>query len=77
MYVCNFVLYWKLLVRYIIGFVWIYFIFFFNKEFLDDLKFEIDKYYCFKCGVGFEFYEESNFVMVVLFYKGEKLCDVS
>lgn len=50
---------------------------FFNKESLNDLKSEIDKYHCPKCGVGLESYEESNSATVAPSYKGEKSRDVS
>lgn len=43
--------------------------FFFNKESLNDLKSEIDKYHCPKCGVGLESYEESNSATVAPSYK--------
>lgn len=43
--------------------------FFFNKESLNDLKSEIDKYHCPKCGVGLESYEESNSATVTPSYK--------
>lgn len=43
--------------------------FFFNKESLNDLKSEIDKYHCPKCGVRLESYEESNSATVAPSYK--------
>lgn len=43
--------------------------FFFNKESLNDLKSEIDKYQCPKCGVRLESYEESNSATVAPSYK--------
>uniref|UniRef100_K1P0Y5 Uncharacterized protein n=1 Tax=Magallana gigas TaxID=29159 RepID=K1P0Y5_MAGGI len=46
-------------------------------ESLNDLKSEIDKYHCPKCGVGLESYEESNSATVAPSYKGEKSRDVS
>nr|XP_034325816.1 interaptin isoform X2 [Crassostrea gigas] len=39
------------------------------QESLNDLKSEIDKYHCPKCGVGLESYEESNSATVAPSYK--------
>lgn len=41
----------------------------FIRESLNDLKSEIDKYRCSKCGVGLESYEESNSATVAPSYK--------
>lgn len=45
------------------------FIYFFNKESLNDLKSEIDKYHCPKCEFRLESYEESNSATVAPSYK--------